>query len=91
MSSWIFAGWNRPQKLLLCKKRGLDGNSGVSIESAPIPEGSSYEIVTYPDGLHLTMNQGTHDFGLIIDQADTMGEAILKAQEWRPVVAVMES
>lgn len=77
---------HRKQNLLLCKWSG-----GVSIESAPLGPGDGRELVQKDDGLHLMMNEKTHDFGLIIDRADNMLDAILKAQEWRAVVAVMES
>lgn len=79
--------WNRKQRLLICKNSG----GGVVVEGAPRPGDSSYEIIDKPDGKHLVMNGGNHDFGLILEEANCMSDAIAAAERWRLVVAVMES
>jgi hypothetical protein len=83
--SWL-AEYRRKQELLVCK-----GRMGVvSIQTPPQP-GGGYEYVEKEDGTHLMMNERTHDFGLVVDRANSMADAISKAQNWRAVVSVMES
>ena len=90
----FIAEYNKRQDLLICmSKQGL-----VQIQLPPGSK-SGYEYVEQEDGTHLVMSDPCptddrvikHDFGRVVDRASSMREAINKAQDWRAVVAVMNS
>jgi len=88
-NGFLFQRVDEIKKYIFCMKNGE-----VSIQqdlTREFPNGS-YKIVDFLDGTrHLTMNGGTHDFGVILEEHEgTIFEAIDIVQRLRAVVAVME-
>ena len=64
----------------------------ISVESVPNDwVDSAYKVVKCSDGPHFMMKNENYDYGLVLDDADTITDAMALAEKWRTVASVMES